>query len=418
MFSSVIVCLGTILQTINFHSLTGFYFFRLIAGLGIGAISVVVPIFSSEMTPKELRGQIGSFYQLFITFGIFTAYWTDYAAVTLISSKESRQWQIPIGLQLIPALLLGLGMLTLRESTRWLTMQDRHAEAWESLQWIRAAGDETTQAEMAEIRAGVEFEKQAKVGFRARELYQNKDNRRRVFTAITLFIAQQATGATAFAYFAPQYFKLVVNNVYKDLLLTAIFGAVKIIACGTFVLFIAERLRRKHILVVGALLMGACQISAAAVLKTHPKSGKSGNLDPAGLAVVILIYLFVTAYNFSWGPLPWPLVAEIFPTRTREIGVGIGVASQWLFNFVFTIGTPYMISSMGWGNFVLWGAFDVLIAVGVWLTLEETRGRSLEDIAKTVKPGAAKREGYELETSSGESSSVGGRTAAEKTSNV
>lgn len=86
------------------------------------------------------------------------------------------------------------------------------------------------------------------------------------------------------------------------------------------------------------------------------------------------------AYNFSWGPLPWPYVTEIFPTRTREPGIAVGVASQWLFNFVFTLTTPYMIKNIKWGTFLLWGLFDFVIAFFSWFVLAETKGKSLEEI--------------------------------------
>lgn len=166
------------------------------------------------------------------------------------------------------------------------------------------------------------------------------ENLKRTCTAAGMFAAQQATGATAFAYYGPQYFKLLVGSSgNRDLLLTAIFGAVKVAACLTFVVFVAERVPRKAILIGGALFMAACQISTAAVVKTHPAPG-GATVTHSGIATIALIYLFVIAYNFSWGPLPWPYVAEIFPTRIREPGVGVGVASQWLWNFVFSISTP------------------------------------------------------------------------------
>ncbi|OCK78881.1 MFS sugar transporter-like protein [Lepidopterella palustris CBS 459.81] len=378
MLSSVVFCVGAIIQTINTHSLAAFYVGRTIAGIGLGAASVVVPMFSSEMTPKEYRGQIGSFFQWFYTFGIFTSYWIDYA-VTKRVPKVSKQWQIPIGLQLVPAALLGLGMFTLKESTRWLTKKGRHEEAWESLKWIRASDSQKVADEMEEIRAGVEMEERATEGFRIKELLE-PDNFKRIFTSFAVFTAQQATGATAFAYFGPQYFKLLVGGGDKDLLLTAIFGAIKVIACGFFVLFLSERVGRRKVLIFGAVFMAICQITTAAVVKNKPPPG-NGSVNSSGIATVALIYLFVIAYNLSWGPLPWPYVSEIFPTRIREAGIAVGVSSQWLFNFVFSITTPYMIENMGWGTFLLWGLFDAVIAIGTFLFLRETKGLSLEEIA-------------------------------------
>lgn len=239
------------------------------------------------------------------------------------------------------------------------------------------------------------------------EMLTVRDNLKRTVTAFLVFTAQQATGATAFAYYGPQYFKLLVGSKgNSDLLLTAIFGAVKVAACLTFVLFVAERVPRKAILIAGAAFMAACQISTAAVVKTHPAPG-DGTVTSSGIATIALIYLFVIAYNFSWGPLPWPVstekepttisilillqyVSEIFPTRIREPGIGIGVASQWLWNFVFSISTPYMISNIKWGTFLLWGIFDLVIAVVCWLCLEETRGLSLEQITHTASHDTAK----------------------------
>lgn len=376
--SSAIFCIGAIIQTINTHSLAAFYVGRIIAGVGLGAASVVVPMFSSEMTPKEYRGQIGSFFQWFYTFGIFTSYWIDYAVTKKVASVP-KQWQIPIGLQLVPAALLGIGMFTLKESTRWLTKKGRHEEAWESLKWIRAGDSQAVVDEMEEIRTGAEMEQRATEGFQLKELLE-RDNFKRIFTAVAVFTAQQATGATAFAYFGPQYFKLLVGGGDKDLLLTAIFGAIKVVACGFFVLFLSERVGRRQVLIWGAAFMAACQITTAAVVKHKPPPG-NGSVTSSGIATVALIYMFVIAYNLSWGPLPWPYVSEIFPTRIREPGIAVGVSSQWLFNFVFSLTTPYMIANMGWGTFLLWGLFDAVIAIVTFFFLRETKGLSLEEIA-------------------------------------
>jgi sugar porter (SP) family MFS transporter len=389
MISSLVFCVGALIQTIDTHSLAAFYVARVIAGLGLGTATVVVPMFSSEMTPKEIRGQVGSFFQWFFTFGIFVSYWVDYGVA--LGPSNSRQWQIPIGLQLVPGALLGLGMLTLKESTRWLTKKGRHDEAFESLKWIRADDSQAVADEMEDIRLGVEMEARATEGFRPRELLQG-DNFKRVFAAFAVFAAQQATGATAFAYFGPQYFKLLVGSGNKALLLTAIFGAIKVAACGIFVLFVSERVGRRNVLIAGAAFMAACQITTAAVVKAVPPP-EQGNVTSSGIATVALIYLFVIAYNFSWGPMPWPYVAEIFPARIREPGVAVGVGTQWLFNFVFSLTTPYMITNMGWGTFLLWGVFDVIIAVVAFFFLKETKGLSLEAIAhQNFKKGSSEHD--------------------------
>lgn len=163
---SLVFIIGAMIQTLNSHSTTMFFAGRIIAGIGLGGSSVVVPMYSSEMTPKQIRGQVGSFYQLMFTLGIFTSYWTDWGVAKNIPDTQSKQWQIPVGLQMLFAGLLGIGTMTLKESTRWLTMKGRHEEALESLEWIRASDDdEEVRSEMMEIRLGVESEAHAKEGF-------------------------------------------------------------------------------------------------------------------------------------------------------------------------------------------------------------------------------------------------------------
>ncbi|KAF2860917.1 MFS sugar transporter-like protein [Piedraia hortae CBS 480.64] len=378
---SFIFCIGAIMQTVKSHSRSVFYVGRVIAGLGLGGASVVVPMYSSEMTPKEIRGQVGSLFQLMFTLGIFVSYWVDWGVARNYPKTSSSMWMIPVGLQILWAALLGLGMFTLKESARWLTARGHHDQAWESLKWIRADDGSAVQREMEEIQRGVEHEALAREGFHMTEMVRGP-NVRRTLTAIAVFTCQQATGATAFAYYGPQYFKLLVGNKgNSNLLLTAIFGAIKVVACAAFILLVADRVGRRLILTLGAIFMAICQISTAAVVRTHPAEG-DGTITSSGIATIALIYLFVIGYNFSWGPLPWPYVAEIFPTRTREPGIAMGVASQWLFSFVFTLTTPYMIRDMKWGTFLLWGIFDLAIAAFSWFALTETRGKSLEEITR------------------------------------
>lgn len=119
-----------------------------------------------------------------------------------------------------------------------------------------------------------------------------------------VFTAQQATGATAFAYFGPQYFSLLTgDNADRNLLLTGIFGAVKVIACGTFVWLLSERFGRRQSFIWGAAIMGIIFYITAAVVKTHPPPSSAdagGPVSPSGKATVALIYLFVIVYNMTW----------------------------------------------------------------------------------------------------------------------
>ncbi|KAK4870675.1 hypothetical protein LT330_005023 [Penicillium expansum] len=375
---SLIFCLGVILETIDSHSLSVFYIGRVICGLGVGGSATVIPIYMSEMSPKEIRGRLGSCYQLTYTVGILVSYWVDYGVKKMGEEVGARQWQVPVGLQLVPGVLMGVGMLGVKESVRWLLSEGREAEAWESMVWVRGGEGVEVKGEFEDMRRGLEEERDAKHGFRVWELVEG-GNLKRMGVAGGLFLAQQSTGSTALAYFGPQFFELLVGAGDKTLLLTGIFGAIKVVACLVFVVFLSDRFGRRPLLGGGAAFMAVCMIATAAVVKSYPQPG-DGTATSSGIVTVALIYLDIIAYNFSWGPLPWPCVSEIFPTRIREPGVAFGVGSQWLFNFIWSFSTPYIQQSLGWGTFLLFGLLDVVIVGFTYFCLKETAGKSLEEI--------------------------------------
>ena len=386
MVSSFFFCIGVVIEVINTHTTSSFYVGRVVAGLGLGGSTTIIPIYLSEMSPTDMRGRLGSCYQLAYTVGIMVSYWIAYGAKYM--SKYPGQWQMPISLQLVPAFFMGAGMLTLKESVRWLLFHRDIDRAWESLVWIRASDSEEVELEFAQMKQGVEEERRATANVRPKELLE-WPNARRILLGFAMFLAQQNAGATSLAYYAPQFFTALVgkNSGNKPLLLSGIFGAVKVIACFAFVSLFGDRFGRRPVLIFGALGMAACLIITAAVLKTHP-APDTPVVTHAGIATVAMIYLFVMLYNFSWGPLPWPCTSEIFQTRIREIGVGVAVGSQWLFNFVWSFSARYMISWSTWGTFLLFGFLNILNALFVWACVKETAGKTLEEIAAMFGSGS------------------------------
>ncbi|MCJ1314387.1 hypothetical protein MMC25_008069 [Agyrium rufum] len=381
--STAVFMIGALLQTISTHSLGAWYTARIIAGLGMGGLSVVVPMYSAEMTPKEIRGRCGSFYQWMYTWGIFTAYWVDYGVANSKSiSGQTREWQIPVGLQLVSSGLLLLGTFTLPESARWLLTQDRAEEAWKSMSWIRGDDGEKTINEFRNTQLGLKAEQAEKAGFSFRELWQPA-NRLRFLIGPTLFIFQNTTGSSALAVFGPQYFKLLVGSSgNRNLLLTGLFGAVKVIACSFFIFFLAERFGRRSLLTGGSALMAVCMLITALIVKYIPTESASV-VTPAGRATVAMIYLDIMIYNCSWGPVPWAYVPEIFPTRIRALGLAVSMLAHWASSFCFSFASPYMIANIGANTFLVFMAFDICATAFCYFFVRETRGKNLEAAAGT-----------------------------------
>ena len=183
-----------------------------------------------------------------------------------------------------------LGALTLPESVRWLLSKDRTDQAWKSITWIRGDDGEKTVAEFNETQLGLKAERAAKDNFSLRELWQ-RENRLRFLVGPCLFVFQNTTGSSALAVFGPEYFKLLVGSSgNRDLLLTGLFGAVKVIACTFFIVFLAERFGRRWLLTGGSALMAICMLITALIVKYIPTSS-STTVTPAGRATVAMIYL-------------------------------------------------------------------------------------------------------------------------------
>jgi hypothetical protein len=204
-----------------------------------------------------------------------------------------------VGLQILSSGLLLLGTFTLPESTRWLLTQNRGEEAWKSISWIRGDSGERTIAEFNETLLGLKAEAAAKDSFSIRELWQPA-NRLRFVVGPSLFIFQNTTGSSALAVFGPQYFKLLVGSTgNRNLLLTGLFGAVKVIACTFFIWVLAERFGRRVLLTGGSALMAICMLITALIVKYIPTES-STTVTAAGKATVAMIYLDIMVREPPW----------------------------------------------------------------------------------------------------------------------
>ncbi|KAL3464980.1 general substrate transporter [Aspergillus heterothallicus] len=389
--SALVFTVGTILQVINAHTLATFYAGRVIAGVGIGAATVLIPMYSAEMAPKEMRGRLGACFQFFFALGVMIAYWVTFA-VSKTQPSESKQWQIALGLQLLPSTLLLLGMSTVKESARWLAIKGKRDQAWESLKWVRG-GEETPelQQEFDEILAGIEEEARLKENFTWRELLLPA-NRYRLFIAVTIQLCAQLSGNTSLAYYAAQIFA-AVGAGSSSKLVTGFFGVVKVVGVSIFQLFVIDRIGRRVPFMAGAFAMGSFMLIIACVLATHPtkSDGDGSGATPAGIAMILMVYAEAFSFNMSWGALPWLYVGEIFSSRLREVGVTVGAASQWLFNFMMSQITPHAIENIGWRMFLMFAIFNYAIVIYSFVFLKETLKVSLEEMQGVF--GADKQQG-------------------------
>ncbi|OBZ88450.1 High-affinity glucose transporter [Choanephora cucurbitarum] len=361
---------------------------RAVAGLGIGCISMIVPLYQSELAPKEIRGRLIALQQLMCTAGIMVAFWVGVGTDPLDSDA---QWRIPLGVQIAPAIVLFFGAMFLPYSPRWLVSKGRNAEALEVLARLHGNGDQTDPrvvGEYEDIVAQIELERSVAVGSYA-ELLKPKLRRRLVLGVLTQ-IFQQFTGINSIMYYAPTIFSQAGIGAHSaTLIASGVNGVLNMFATIPAVLYV-DRFGRRKILISGALFMATAMLLCGIVMAATGKvtfdeaTGKhgvdmSGNIN-ASYFCIVMIYFFVAGFAYSWGPVGWIYPAEIYPLSVRAKGTSITTSANWLFNFVISEICPAMLASITWGTYIFFGCCCIIMSVVVYIFFPETKGKSLEEM--------------------------------------
>ncbi|KAL3296767.1 General substrate transporter [Colletotrichum asianum] len=382
---AVVFLLGASLQVGSPKSLQYVNAGRVIAGLGIGGMSSVTPVFVAETAPPEVRGRITGLFQEFLVLGSSIAYWLNYGVERNMPST-TKQWRIPLGVQLIPAGLLLIGLIPLKESPRWLAKHGRNEEALASLAYMRnqPTDDPGVVSEFSEISVSCGVDAEA-----ARQSTWKECLKPGVRNRFLLIFALMTVG---------------VSSADASLFATGIYGIVKLIFTAVSLLFVIDKIGRRWAHTLGGLWMYVAYSGNGWVCHdvyprcrardSPPEDGKA--VSSASIAMCVLIYLYVIAYTGSWGPGPWIYAGESFPTHLRSYGVAFAAATQWLFNFIVTRVTPQTIYGIGWKTFIIFAVFCLAMSIFTFFFMKETKGMSLEQV--DILFGSAGQRGGHLET--------------------
>ncbi|KAI7386995.1 putative MFS monosaccharide transporter [Hortaea werneckii] len=379
---------------------------RFVTGIGVGAFSMLVPLYNAELAPPEVRGALVALQQLAITFGIMVSYWIGYGTNYIGGTGDGQSeaaWLIPICIQLGPALILAAGMIMfMPQSPRHLMNRGREQECLETLARLRSTTTEDIRVriEFLEIKAVREFEVMT-----ARERYPhlqdgsfksnftigckdyaslitNKGLFKRTTVAVLTMVFQQWNGVNAILYYAPFIFEgvgLTGNTV--PLLASGVVGIVMFLATIPAVLYV-DNFGRKTILITGGIGMALSHFIVAGLTGQYgsiwnsPEGGATG----PGWAAVVFIWLYAIHFGYSWGPVAWIIISEVFPLGMRAKGVSIGGSSNWLNNFAVAMATSDFIGTSQFGAFIFFGCVTTIGVIWVFFFVPETKGRTLEEM--------------------------------------
>lgn len=371
---------------------------RLIAGFGVGFISAIVILYMSEIAPKKVRGAIVAGYQFCITIGILLANCVVYATQ---NRRDTGSYRIPIAVQFLWALILAIGLALLPESPRYWVKKGKLDKAANALGRVRgqATDSEYIQDELAEIIANHEYEmsilpQTSYLGSWAAcfkgSIASPSSNSRRTTLGICMQMMQQLTGINFIFYFGPVFFTQLgsISNPFLTSLITTLVNVLSTPAAFVMV----EKIGRRPILIFGAAGMVIMQFIVGAIGATAGKNTPDHPANPdATRAMIAFICLNISVFATTWGPAAWIVIGEIFPLTIRSRGVGLSTASNWFWNCIISVITPYLVADrpdsarLGSNVFFLWGSLCCLSFLFAYFFVPETKGLTLEQVDKMLE---------------------------------
>lgn len=363
----------------NLTLLIIFNIYRIIGGIGVGLASAVCPMYIGEIAPSNIRGMLVSWNQFAIIFGQLVVYFVnffilgDHVAPAIVSIGQGLNeitngaeatwaiesgWRYMFGSEMVPAGLFAILICFVPETPRYLASIGQDKEAENIL--ARINGADKAREILSEIKSTmtVKTEPLLTYGLLC------------IFVGIMLSVFQQAVGINAVLYYAPRIYEAMG---FDNPMVLTVFNGIVNLGFTCVAIFTVEKLGRKPLLIVGSLGMALGAIGVAITF---------GNPD-LQLLCMISIMVYSASFMFSWGPICWVLIAEVFPNTIRGGAVAIAVAFQWIFNWIVSTSFVPMANSLGyWFTYGLYGVVCIVAAVFVWKLVPETKGKTLEDMTQ------------------------------------
>jgi len=394
---------GVVVQMFAASGLATIVVGRLIAGVGVGFVSAIIILYMSEICPKKVRGALVSGYQFCITIGIMLA---SIVCNYTQNNPDASAYRIPIGIQFVWGSILAVGLFLLPDSPRFYVKKGKLEQARKVLGRLRGQPleSEYIELELAEIVANAEYERQqiptdsyiaSWAACFSGSVFKSNSNLRKTILGTSLQMMQQWTGVNFIFYYSSTF--LQSTGAIDDVFLTSmIFTIVNV--CSTPISFYTiERFGRRPLLVIGAGAMAICQFIVAIVgvtvgfnkLTTNAAGETIAQNIGAVNAQVAFIAIFIFFFASTWGPGAWVVIGEIFPLPIRSRGVALSTASNWLWNTIIAVITPYMVGEDR-GNlrsavFFIWGGLCTAAFVYAYLFIPETKGLTLEQVDRMME---------------------------------
>ena len=363
------------------QTLWAFSAWRFLGGIAVGAASVIAPAYIAEVAPARMRGRLGSLQQLAIVVGIFLALLVNDLIAHTAGSPDAPfwfgvpAWRWMFWVEVLPSLVYGIGAFLVPESPRYLVATGRPTDAAAILSRIGEPDVPERVREIQKTLTGAERP-------RFRDLKAPTGGLLPiVWTGIALSVFQQFVGINVIFYYSTALWHSVGYTEADSMRITTITGVINILTTLIAIAFV-DRFGRKPLLLAGSIGMAATLGTMAALFARAPLDAHGSPVlsGASGTAALVAANLYVFAFGFSWGPIVWVLLGEMFANRIRGAALALAASAQWIANWLVTLTFP-ALSKEGLGfAYGLYTAAAVLSLVFVARRVRETKGRALEDM--------------------------------------
>jgi sugar porter (SP) family MFS transporter len=359
-----------------------FIFYRIIGGLAVGAASVMAPAYIAEIAPPRMRGRLATIQQIAIIFGLFCAFISNYLLANAAGGStevfwlDYQTWRWMFWIELVPAVIFLLSLLTIPERPRFLVIKGKRQKALDTLSKLYGANQ--AKLTLNEIEQSIASENQQP---KLSDLVSGGKVRTIVWVGIGLAMFQQLVGINVVFYYGAVLWQAVGFSESDSLMINVIVGAVSIIAC-IITISLIDKLGRRPFLIIGSIGMSITLLTLVWVF-ANADVAENGNLilGENGTLALVAANAYVFFFNLSWGPVMWVLLGEMFPNQIRGSGLAVAGFAQWIANFAITMMFPIMLTTIGlasaYGFYALCALLSVIFVIKM---VKETKGKTLESM--------------------------------------
>ncbi|MFC4096192.1 sugar porter family MFS transporter [Euzebyella saccharophila] len=346
-----------------------FSFFRFIGGLGVGASSVAAPIYISEISSPNNRGQLGALYQFNLVLGILIAFISNFL---LKGFDGANDWRWMLGVEAIPAIIYTLMVFSIPNSPRWLILKRNDFEG--ALKTLRLlVTEEEATSKIEEIKSFSPTSQKTEGLFSGR--YKTP-----LILAFLIAFFNQLSGINFVLYYAPEILERAGLAAQESLFSSISIGVVNLIF--TFVgVWLIDKLGRRQLMKIGSV----GYIISLGMVAWCFFSGASSTL------LLTFILIFIASHAVGQGAVIWVFISEIFPNKVRAFGQSWGTGTHWVFAALITLITPIFLDSESgifkdnpWPIFLFFAGMMFLQLLFVLFMMPETKGVSLEELSKKL----------------------------------